>query len=465
MTHGFTWTDARVRDALGIGEAGADPRLAFTGVSTDTRSVSTGQLFVALTGERFDGHDFVGEAVARGARGAIVSRSVEPDSALTLYRVDDTLTALGALARYRRRALPARVVGVTGSAGKTTVKNFLAAALAPSYRVHATRGNLNNRVGVPLTLLGTPETTEILVLEMGTSEPGEIAILTTVSEPDASVVTTVSEAHLEGLGSFQGVLREKLDLTRGTRTGGPIVVGDVPEELPREARAMRPDVQVAGFTSLADAELRAELHAEPDEEGRFRFRLWDREITAPVPGRHGARNFLLALVMARSLGARLDAAVRGASEVRAGSLRGEVRRVGGLTLLLDCYNANPQSVAAALDLLAELPGARGRIAFLGTMLELGEETGRLHRAVLERALALPLDLIVASGAFADPARVLSRGRGSEHPALLAAETIEEGYAALLPRLTGSETVLLKASRGVAMEGLLDRFEADFGGEG
>jgi len=461
----FTWTDARVRDALGFDEVGADARLAFTGISTDTRTVAAGQLFVALTGDRFDGHAFVGAARARGARGAVVSRSVEPESALAVYRVKDTLEALGALARYRRRALPARVVGITGSAVKTTVKNLLAAALTPTYQVHATHGNLNNRVGVPLTLLAASASTEVVVLEIGTSEPGEIRALTAVSEPDASIVTTVSEAHLEGLGSFAGVLQEKLDLVRGTRSGGPVVVGDEPEELPRAAHALRADVHVAGFTSRADSELRGVMEPTPDPEGRFHLSLWDREITSPLPGRHGAQNLLLALGMARLLGVAPEDAIQGVSQVQVGPMRGESRKVGALTLVLDCYNANPQSVGAALDLLASLPGTHGRVVFLGSMLELGESSGRLHRAVLERALELPLDAVVASGAFAHPGRELAERDPSGRPALLAADTIEEGYAALFPRLTGSETVLLKASRGVAMETLLQRFEADFGGEG
>ncbi|MSR23331.1 MAG: UDP-N-acetylmuramoyl-tripeptide--D-alanyl-D-alanine ligase, partial [Gemmatimonadetes bacterium] len=366
MSAAFAWTDSTVRDALGLPPRSGTPASTFPAISTDTRTAGHGELFVALVGDSFDGHDFLGEAAARELGGAVVSRETASSGSLPLYRVADTLDALGALARYRRRALPARIAAITGSSGKTTVKEILAAALSGSFRVHATQGNQNNRVGVPLTLLAAPDSAEVVVLEMGTSVPGEISTLTAIAEPDAGLVTTVSEAHLEGLGSFEGVLEEKLALVQGAKRDAVLVVGDDPPALPRRAREIREGVHVAGLSDAADPELKGKLLSSgPD--GRYRVRFSGREIGAGMPGKHGARNLVLALSLAKLLGADAESAARGAAAVHGRKLRNEVRAIGGLTLLLDCYNANPQSVAAALDLLGEIPSAGGRVALLASM--------------------------------------------------------------------------------------------------
>jgi UDP-N-acetylmuramoyl-tripeptide--D-alanyl-D-alanine ligase len=219
-------------------------------------------------------------------------------------------------------------------------------------------------------------------------------------------------------------------------------------------------VKVAGVSERADPELRGDLQG-PEADGRYTVRFWGREVLAGIPGKHGAANLVLALAMARLLGAEADSAVRGAAGIQGGKLRGEVRPLGGLTLLLDCYNANPQSVSAALELLTEIPASGGRVAVLASMLELGTRSSALHRQALEGALALPLDIVVAVGEFADAAAGIGRGP-SDRPRLLPAQTPEAGYRALRPHLAGSETVLLKGSRGMELERLVDRFEEDFG---
>ena len=454
----FAWTDAAVREALGLRPGLAREGVAFTGVSTDSRTVAEGDLYVALVGDRFDGHDFVAEAVARGARGAVVSRQPAGDGTASLYPVSDTLVALGALAAHRRRALGIPVVGLTGSAGKTTTKEFIRGALSGALQVHATRGNLNNRIGMPLTLLNTPGTADVVVLEMGTNEPGEIRALAQVARPDIGVVVTVGEAHLEKLGSVEGVLQEKLDLLRNLAAGGRCVVGDEPPFLAEAARGICPDVRVAGWSERAEPGLRPEA-VEVDAWGIHRFGWRGQTVTLGVPGRHVVVNALLALAVAELLGVRPRDAAQGLGGVGAGSMRGEVRRVGDLTVVVDCYNANPPSVRAALELLAGQTASR-RVAVLGTMLELGEASGALHREVLRDALSRELDLVVATGAFADAA--------SQEPAdarVLAAPTWKDAYPELKGRLGGDEVVLLKASRGVALEGILALLEADFGGRG
>lgn len=460
----FTWTDRAVREALGLSVERADAEVEFTGVSTDSRSVVEGDLFVALTGDRFDGHDFVADAAAAGATGAVVSRPVPGSEGVRLYPVQDTLVAYGRLARHRRRSLQAQVVAITGSSGKTTTKELMTGALERTFRVHATPMNYNNRVGLPRTLLDAPQDAQVVVLEMGTSEPGEIEILTEIAEPGYAVITTVSRAHLEGLGSLEGVLAEKLSLLHGLEDPGVAVVSDQPPALPKRAREIRGRVRVAGWSEAADEDLRP-VEPEADSRGCFHFRWQGRTVTLGIPGRHAVLDALLALAVAEALGVDPDDAARGVGQVEPVDMRGEIRAVGSLTVILDCYNANPESVRASLELLATHPELGSRIAVLGSMLELGESSSTLHEEVLRDALERPLDLVVALGRFAAAARTLGLVGREEAPRVLAADEVEEAYSVLLPELTGGEVLLLKASRGVELEKLVPLLEWDFGADG
>jgi len=460
----FPWTDAAVRRALGLEDVGESTDLSFTGISTDTRTLAPGDLFVALEGPRFDGHTFLAQAERRGARAAVVSPGHEEHHSLPTYTVPDTLVALGHLARFRRRHLSGTVVAITGSSGKTTVKELLRAILEVRHRVHATPENLNNRVGVPLTLLDVQDDAEFIVVELGTNERGEIGTLTRIAEPDFALVITVSESHLSGLGDLDGVMTEKLDLLAHLRPGAQALVGDTPPELPERSRTLHEGVRVAGFTDRADPDLRGRP-GDPDASGRVPFRFQDSTVRPGIPGRHGAFDTLLALAVVRLLGLALEEAVTAVEAASPGKLRGEARRIGAATLILDCYNANPQSVMAALELLESLPTRGPRVAVLGSMLELGDRSEILHREILERAVRSGLDLVLAMGDFAMAARTLEAGdtkKGDSGPELLVADDMEEGRALLAPRLTGRETVLLKGSRGVALERMVPFFEEAFG---
>lgn len=453
----FRWTDREVRRALGLATDVANVGVTYARVSTDSRSAGPGHLFVALVGERFDGHDFVPEAFERGAAGAVVSRDVPAPAGQRLHRVPNTLEALGALAHHRRLALSVPVVGITGSAGKTTTKDLVRAALSARYRVHATEGNLNNLVGLPLTVLAAPDETEVLVLEMGTNQPGEIAALTRIAEPTIGVVTRVAEGHLEGLGDLEGVLREKLALIDGLPADGVAIVAADPPVLAERARALASGVRVAGTATRADAELRGDV-VGIDPEGRPTFRWRGREITLRLRGRHSVDNALLALAVADALGVPEAEAAAGVATVEPGRMRGELVRLGGLTLLVDCYNANPASVAAALDLMAQVPSSGSRVVVLGTMRELGQRTAELHERTLRDVFRRPLDLIVATGEFAAAAE---RTPTTATTPLIVEADVAAAYGRLRPRLRGDELVLLKASRGVRLERLIPEFRRDF----
>jgi UDP-N-acetylmuramoyl-tripeptide--D-alanyl-D-alanine ligase len=457
----FSWTQEEVGSALGISPEGAGG--TYTGVSTDTRTVGLGQLFVALQGASYDAHAFLAHAASSGAAGAVVSRRPEQlPEGMQLWLVADTLAALGKLGHHRRRALRARVVGIAGSNGKTTTKDLLKAALGASLRVHATSGNLNNQIGVPLTLLAAPDDAEVLVVEMGTNEPGEIAILGRIVEPDAAIITAIGEEHLEKLGDLQGVLEEELDALDGLGAEGIALVAEEPPELPARARALlgAKRVRVAGWA--ADADLRPDGGPEsvqvlPDGTTRWSWR--GVPVHVPLPGRHNVRNALLALGLAAEWGVEPALAARGIGQVTQPKLRGEWLQIGGMRVLADCYNSNPPSLHASVDLLASLPSQSAKVVVVGTMRELGSSADEIHRraahAIASR-VGDGIDRVVATGAFADAFAGHAAELGDR---LLLEPDPLAAYAALQPDLQGDETLLLKASRGEALERwipLLDR---------
>lgn len=451
------WTDAMICEALGIGRRTTDA--AYSAISTDSRKIEPGALFVALKGERFDAHDFLADVAARGARGAVVERvPADAPEHFTFYMVDDTTRALGRLGTYRRRQLRVKLCAVTGSNGKTTTKEILRAMLSARYRVHATTGNLNNLIGTPLTLLAAPDDTEVIVAELGTSLPGEVARLAEIVEADAAVVTAISEEHLEGLGDLRGVLEEETALLPSLPSDGLAVIADEPPELAAAARAKTSRVAVAGWSERADDGLRAE-RVDLDENGNVKFVWQGRDIHLPLRGRHNARNALVALGIALHYGVSPDAAIAQLSTLKPAKMRGEVHEYGDMKVIVDCYNSNPASLSAAVDLLASMPHHGARIAIVGSMLELGTGSADLHRKGAQEIAAKNFDIVVATGEFANAfasSAAEMQGRLIIEPDPLAA------FAALAPRLQGDELILLKGSRGVALERLLPEIEKTMG---
>jgi UDP-N-acetylmuramoyl-tripeptide--D-alanyl-D-alanine ligase len=378
------WTDAMVAAALGIAaRTDAEPERrgvrTYASVETDTRELAAGALFVAIRGENHDGHAFLAQAAESGARGAVVDHV--PDDApdgLLYYVVADTLAALGRLARLRRRRLGARVCAVAGSNGKTTTKDLLRAVLGTRYRVHATPGNFNNLVGAPLTLLGAPDDAEVIIAEIGTNVPGEIPRLAAIVEPDAVVITGISAEHLEGLGDLDGVLREETAVLPWLPRGAASIVADEPPALAARARAITPDVRVAGLSDRADDALRGAA-VTLDDGGRVSFRWQGRDVRLGLRGRHNARNALLALGIGEAWGVDADAAIAALAALEPAKMRAEFHEIGGLRVIADCYNANPASLDAALDLLCSIPADGPRVAVLGSMLEMGDASDAVHR--------------------------------------------------------------------------------------
>ena len=458
------WTEQQVRNALPLavpedrGNGSRPAASSYPSVSTDTRTLEQGALFVALRGDNFDGHEFLAQAAESGAVAAVVDRVPDDAPPLRYYRVPDTLVALGRLGRHHRRTLGVPVCAVAGSNGKTTTKEMARAVLSTRFNTHATSGNLNNLVGTPLTLLGAPEDAEVLVVEVGTNAFGEVARLAEIVEPDVGIITGISEEHLEGLGSLEGVLLEETTLLTRIRSGGLALVSDEPASLPERARSLARRVRVAGWTDRADADLRAQ-QLSIDENGRVRFRWQGREVSVPFGGRAHVRNALLALGLGLEWGVDADAAVEALQSLEPPKMRGEVHRYGGLTVIADCYNSNPASLAAAVDTLTHMPRGGGRVVVVGSMLELGDQSDALHEASARVVAESDVDVVVAVGLFG---RAFEPVRAQLGDRLVVAEDAEAAFEPMAERMTGDEIVLLKGSRGVALERLLPRLEERFG---
>ncbi len=432
---------ARALAALGGGPAGPQ---AITGITTDTRSIAPGECFVALTGERFDAHDFLADAVKAGAAALVVTDARRAATlGVPVYEVPDTLVALGALARFRRDAWARPVIAVGGSNGKTSTKELLRAALGSRFAVHATTGNLNNRIGVPLTLLALDDAADLAVIEAGTNEPGEIAVLRRIIRPDVAVVTTVQEEHLEGLGDLAGVMAEEMALADDV----PLTIVPAAEpEVVAEARRRSARVVAAG---LGAGDRHAGAHGlHPD--GRSWLEWGGTRVEIPLRGAHNLRNAALALAVASEFGVAPEDAAAGIAAMPAPPMRSHIGPLGAALLVNDAYNANPGSARAALELLRDVGHGRQRVAVLGTMRELGAHAARAHREVADAALALGHDLICGIGEFADALRTAAPG----DPRVLTATDVDDLWPALRPRLTHDAAILLKASRGVRLERLV-----------
>lgn len=442
------------------------------GVTTDSRAAGGGDLFVPLVGERFDGHDFAAQAAANGAKAMLWQKGRDipadlPDVAFLL--VKDTLAALQRLASAYRNELMVRVIGITGSNGKTTTKDMTAALLSTQYNVLKTEGNLNNHIGLPLTLLKLDEDTEVAVLEMGMSGFGEIELLTKLASPDVAIITNVGDAHLLQLGSRSGIAKAKLEIALGLGEDGVLLYnGDEPLLHEGVAGMALPEgITLRTFGLGEGNEWSAEgIQLEP---GSSVFTSLHRgqvsgvgEIHIPVPGRHNISNALAAIAAARLLGVPAEEIHRGFRQLKLTSMRIEpVKAFNGAVVLNDAYNANPTAVRAALDLIGGLTGFRRRWVVLGDMMELGPEEAELHRGIgayitpqtAEAVLTYgPLSVNTAEGAKA------SLREADEAGLVQHFDSKEELAEWLKARLHPEDLVLVKGSRGMRMEQVVQALE-------
>lgn len=418
----------------------------FRSVSTDTRTLQSGDFFIALRGPTFNGNSFVEVAAQKGACGALVSEFVSP--VLPLLTVHDTRIALGQLGAYNRKRSNARVLGLTGSQGKTTVKEMTATILACRGTVLSTKGNLNNDIGVPLTLLQIARDHHYAVIEMGANAPGEIAYTTKLAQPDVALITNVAPTHLEGFGSLQGVARAKAELWQGLVPGGTAIVNvDDPQIL--DAFSAREDIRVVSISATGRTDADYVLEAWQDKGiGGSEFALCTPQgrfnVSLSLPGRHNAANALAAAALAMEAGAGPRDVILGLADMRSVKGRLNIRKgLRGAVVLDDTYNASPASFRAAIDVLVKQPGIR--IVVAGDMGELGAEKEAAHRALGAYAREQGVEYFFGTGMLTQLAVAAfgSKGVHRSHWSDVA--------TAVLPLLAPGVSVLVKGSRSAGME--------------
>lgn len=461
MTAGFTLSFAELAEAVGGVLLQGNPATPVDGVSTDTRTIAPGDTFVALRGPAFDGHAFLEAAASGGAAGAIVeaARASEWPGALAIVGVADTLRALQDLARAMRRRVDTRVVAITGSAGKTTTKEALAAMLSTRYRTVRNRGNLNNHIGLPLSLLDLRTGPDYAVMELGMNHAGEIRRLVEIAEPDVRVWTNVGTAHLEYFGTPEAIADAKAEvLERATPRTLAVVNADDPLVMARVA-GFGGRVLTFGFSESAD--IRAH-HVVPRGFDGTRARamtpVGELDLDVPLPGEGHVLNVLAAAAVAVDAGIDASAIAATVRSLRPVARRGEVHRLDdGTRIVDDSYNASPTAVEMMLRVMAGDPSAARRVAFLGEMLELGEQSAGLHRETGRKAVEAGASLVVAVGG--DPARALFEGAlaaGLDESGARYFETSDAAAAEARALVRPGDLVVVKGSRGTRMERIVDR---------
>ena len=461
--HSITWRTSEVLKATGGELLAGDLNREFAGISIDSRKISTDDLFVAIVGDVHDGHTFVPDVIAQGTRGLVINREKTGQFALaqwqaagvTCIAVDDTTHALGDLAAFNRRRTPARVVAITGSNGKTTTRQMTACVLARQFNTLVPVGNFNNQIGLPLTLLRLTSDHQWAVLELGTNRPGEISRLAAICAPDIGVITNIGPAHLQGLGSVQGVRREKGDLLKSLGHNGKAALNADDPRVMQLARETDHEVLLFGLSSRAA--VRAGNVTETD--GGITFTLSvageSQSVRLNSPGRFMVANALAAAAVGQLLGLSPAIIKAGLEDFRPVLNRMNlVQLTNGVTIINDTYNANPDSMKAAIATLKTMAAGKRAFFVAGDMLELGEQAESLHSQIGAEAARAGIRRLWACGEFA--AAVIS---GARAEGMLSADatagTHEQIIAALRSELQSGDWVLVKGSRGMTMEKVVE----------
>lgn len=440
----------------GASLSSGDRNAIINNVSTDSRTIKPGELFVALHGENFEGHDFV-EAIAKnGATGALVDlnwRGSVPSN-FALLRAADTLEAYQKLAANYRRSLTLKVLAITGSNGKTSTKDFAASVLARKFRVTKTQGNFNNHVGLPRTILEAAADDELAVWEIGMNHPGEIAALSKIAAPDAAIITNIGVAHIEFMGSREAIAAEKGALAEAVPPEGAVILNaDDPFSKGIAARA-RAKVSFAGTTAGTVQAIEVRQSAEGAEftiiEGAHRCRA-----QLPVAGSHMVQNALLAVAAGRAFGLSIEECAAGLAAAPLTKARLQIKEIGGVQFLDDSYNANPDSMKAALRTLVELDTVGKRVAVLGEMRELGSESERGHREIGETAATLGVNLLITIG---ETAKMIAQGARTAGLDKVSSTQSTAEAASLLGQIAEpGDLVLIKGSRAARTEEVIEQF--------
>jgi UDP-N-acetylmuramoyl-tripeptide--D-alanyl-D-alanine ligase len=441
----------------------------FTGVSIDSRTTKTGDCFFAIAGENFDGHDYVADAFAKGAICAVVAKDFEDKKSAgkSILKVPDTVKALGQLASQYRRQIGFKVVAITGSAGKTTTRQIAYQALSRRFRVHQSPKSFNNNIGLPLTLLGAEPDCRIVIAELGSNQPGEIANLTRIAAPDIAVVTNVHPAHLEGFGSLQTIIQEKLSISEGLTPNGVLIINADFEELVSACRTKGIKFVTFGKSEVSDYQgqnIRYETIAS-------RFTIEDTQVYLPLAGPGNLENTLAAWAVCRQFDLSIDDFAQAVSKLSPVSMRTELLQIGTLMILSDCYNANPASMKNALDILAGLdPAQKRRLVFIcGDMAELGTQTQPLHTELGTSIAQAKVELLIAVGKFANITAGAAKTNHEQNldyhrPAALQIKCFEDAISLcnnLHEFIKDYDIILVKGSRIARLETVVEKLKELF----
>lgn len=433
-----------VKTAVG-GNLTGDETVQISSVSTDSRSIEKGTLFIAVRGERFDGNDFIEAAFEKGANAVLGNREAIPPVGCAYIRVPDSVEALGRLAAWHRQQFTIPVVGITGSVGKTTTKEMIGAVLSARYSTLKTAGNFNNHIGLPLTVLRLTESHEAAVIEMGMSARGEISYLTKIAKPTVAVITNVGLSHIETLKTQENIRDAKLEIAEGLPRGGTLLVcGD--DGYLRDVQVPGVEVKRFGFDN-PDCEFLGKII----DDDHFSF--METVIRVPVPGRHNMYNALAAVAAGFVCGISPDVAAEGLANYKTDGIRQtEVEIRPQIKVLCDYYNASPASMAVALEMLKK-GEAKRRIAVIGDMLELGEIGPACHREIGKKAAEMGIDMLFAVGPLAKLAAEEGTTLGMETFHFADNDTLSK---ALLDILSPGDRVLIKGSHGMKMEQIFEK---------
>lgn len=430
---------------------------SFTGISTDSRAIKTGECFFAIGGENFDGHNFVADVFNKGAACAVISKDVKniPPGKIIL-KVKDTIAALGDFAAIYRRLNNFKVVAITGSVGKTTTRQIAYEVLRRHFRVHTAPKNFNNNIGLPITLLGADENDEIILTELGTDHPGEIAPLSKIAQPDIAVVTTVEPAHLEGFGSIEAILEEKLSILQGLKQGGALIINGDNKLLTMACKNKK--IKFISFGESTGCDIRY-------ERATSRFTIDGIEVVLPLPGPGNVKNALAAFAICDRFGLSAKDFAEGVKTLSAVPMRTELLKVGSLTVINDCYNANPASTKNALDILANFGKSRkqnSRLVFIcGDMAELGQQSDKLHSQLGRYAAKAGVDVLLAVGKFAETIAQEAARTAKNQIAINCFEDTASVCNNLEKFVKDSDIVLVKGSRASKLETVTEKLKRLF----
>jgi len=432
----------------------------FENISTDSRKITGGELFIPLAGEKFDGHDFIGASLNLGAAGSLTHRDADPVPGKALVRVEDTLRALQDIARYYRKKFNIPFVAITGSVGKTSTKNMVASVLGRRFNVLKTTGNLNNEIGLPLTVFNLDGAHEVAVVEMGMSGFGEIERLTSIALPRIAVITNIGLAHIEKLGSRQNILKAKMEILSGLEEGGTVILNGDDRLLYGMKGLTKFHTVYYGIGEELDYQAYNVVSA--GEKGTY-FEIsvgsGDYRVHVPAPGVHNVYNALAAIAAGKCLGVSMEEIIEGIAAFESEKMRMDIISYGGFKIINDAYNANPQSMEAALNVLKDMKGSGRTIAVLGDMLEMGDWACDAHLDTGKFAVSRGIDYIITVGENGGYIAQGALEAGMPHDRVFAFNDKDAAASFARSILSDGDTVLVKGSRAMKMEEIVDKITA------